>query len=209
MFDGPQLIGFAAAVVLLLVVPGPSTILILAHSLSGGRKAGLATVLGVETGTLLHTGAAALGLSTVLSTSASAFNLTKVLGASYLVLLGLKALRGGEQVAQPGRSLEPLRLREAYGRAVITNALNPKTALFFLALLPQFVRPERGHPLAQFLSLGLMVSALGLCYGTILAIAAGAFNGWLKRNEIARRQARLTGAILIALGLQLALAQRN
>ena len=209
MFDGTQLAGFVAAVAVLVIVPGPNTILILAHSLCGGRPAGLATVLGVETGTLVHTGAAALGLSAVLSTSALAFDIVKYVGASYLVVLGLRTLWGGGQPLPASASPELLRLSQAYWRAVLTNILNPKVALFFLALLPQFVRPERGRVVPQFLALGLIVSAVGLFFGAILALAAGTFSAWLRRGEVARWLQRLTGSVLLGLGVRLALTRRD
>lgn len=209
MFDSGQLIGFVAAVAVLVIVPGPNTVLILAHSLGGGRPAGLATVLGVETGTLVHTGAAALGLSAVLATSSLAFDLVKYVGAAYLVFLGLRALRGGGQALPASASPAPMGLSEAYGRAVLTNVLNPKVALFFLALLPQFVRPERGQLVLQFLVLGLIVSAVGLVFGAVLAVAAGTFSGWLSRGVVAKWQQRLTGGVLLGLGVRLAFARRD
>jgi threonine/homoserine/homoserine lactone efflux protein len=203
VFDSGQLAGFLAAVAVLVIVPGPNTILILAHGASGGRPAGLATVLGVETGTLIHTGAAALGLSAVLSTSALAFDLLKYAGAAYLALLGLRALRGhGTSLARVSGGR--LRLSQAYWRAALTNILNPKVAVFFLALLPQFVHPERGHLVLQFVVLGLMVSGVGLCFGSLLALAAGTLSAWLRRDAVARWQGRLTGTVLLALGVRLA-----
>lgn len=209
MFDRAQLIGFVAAVAVLVIVPGPNTILILAHSLGGGRRAGLATVLGVETGTLVHTGAAAFGLSAVLSTSAVAFDLVKYAGAAYLALLGIRALAGRGRVVLVSASPVPMGLSRAFGRAVVTNVLNPKVALFFLALLPQFVRPERGPLVLQFLVLGLVVSAVGLCFGSVLAVAAGTLRRWLSRDVVARRLERLTGGVLLGLGVRLALARRE
>jgi len=209
VFHSGELIGFVAAVTVLVIVPGPNTILILAHSASGGRLAGLATVLGVETGTLVHTGAAALGLSAVLSTSALAFDLVKYVGAAYLILLGLKALRGGSGARLGSNSGNRLELSQAYWRALFTNVLNPKVAVFFLALLPQFVHPERGRLAVQFLVLGLIVSAVGLCFGSLLALAAGAVSAWLRRDAVARLLERLTGSVLLALGVHLAWAHRN
>ncbi len=208
MFDRAQLAGFVMAVVVLVLVPGPNTMLILAHSLGAGRRAGLATVLGVETATLVHTGAAALGLSAVLSTSALAFGLVKYVGAAYLMFLGLRTLlRGGASPTSAGPAR--VRLSQAYVRAVVTNVLNPKVALFFLALLPQFVDPDRGHLVLQFLLLGLIVSAVGLCFGSALAVAAGAISGWLSQGAVARWQERITGTVLLGLGVRLAFATRH
>jgi threonine/homoserine/homoserine lactone efflux protein len=208
MFEGAQLAGFVAAVAVLVVVPGPNTMLILAHSLGRGRSAGLATVLGIETGTLVHTGAAALGLSAILSTSAVAFDLVKYAGAAYLLFLGFRALRGDGH-ALPSAAPGTLGVSDAYWRAVLTSVLNPKSALFFLALLPQFVHPERGHTVLQFFALGLIVSAVGLCFGSALAATAGTVRGWLGQNAVARWQRRVTGSVLLGLGMRLALAQRE
>ena len=209
MFDSAQLAGFVMAVAVLVLVPGPNTMLILAHSLGAGRRAGLATVLGVETATLVHTGAGALGFSAVLSTSALAFEVLKYVGAGYLIFLGLRALlgRGHSFVASTGAMR--LRLSQAYGRAFLTNVLNPKVALFFLALLPQFVNPERGHIALQFFILGFTVSAVGLCFGSALAVAAAAISDWLGQGAVVRWQERLTGSVLFGLGVRLAFATRN
>lgn len=209
MFDGAQLGGFVAAVAVLVIVPGPNTVLILAHSLGGGRPAGLATVLGVETGTLVHTVAAALGLSAALSTSTLAFDLVKYVGATSLIFLGVRALRARGRMPLALPCPVPLSLGQAFGRAVLTNVLNPKVALFFLAFLPQFVHPERGSLVLQFLVLGLIVSAMGLCFGTALAVAAGTFSLWLRQGAVAKGQERLTGVVLLGLGVRLALARRD
>ena len=209
MFDSAQLAGFVMAVVVLVLVPGPNTMLILAHSLGAGRRAGLATVLGVETATLVHTGAAALGLSAVLSTSALAFELVKYAGAAYLMFLGLRALLGGGHSLLVSTRAMRLKLSQAYARAVVTNVLNPKVALFFLALLPQFVNPERGNLVLQFFILGLIVSAVGLCFGSALAVGAGAIRKWLGEGAVGRWQERLTGSVLLGLGVRLAFATRN
>jgi threonine/homoserine/homoserine lactone efflux protein len=209
MFDSAQLMGFTAAVAVLVIVPGPNTILIVGHSLGGGRTAGLATVLGVETGTLVHTLTAAFGLSAVLSSSAIAFDLVKYVGAAYLVCVGLRELRSSGQARYTAASPAPLRPTQAYARAVLTNVVNPKVALFFLALLPQFVRPERGKIVLQFLVLGLIVSTFGLCFGALLALAAGTFSGWLSRGPVAKWQERVTGSVLLGLGVRLAFARRS
>ncbi|MEO6326324.1 MAG: LysE family translocator [Thermoanaerobaculia bacterium] len=210
MFDSAQILGFIAAVVVLVIVPGPNTIVILSHSLGGGRAAGLATVLGVETGTLVHTAAAAFGLSALLSTSALAFDCVKYTGAGYLVFLGLRALRGrAEEGLSEPNARAPMSLTQAYGRAVLTNVLNPKVAMFFLALLPQFVRPERGHVVMQLLALGLIVSTIGLCFGSLLAILSGSLSRWLSRGSVGLWQQRVSGSLLLGLGVRLAFVRRG
>ena len=208
MFDGTQLVGFVAAVAVLVIVPGPNTVLILANSLGGGRPAGLATVLGVETGTLVHTCAAALGLSAMVATSAVAYDLVRYLGAVYLLFLGAQALRSSGEDTE-SRATAGLDLSQVYRRALLTNVLNPKVAVFFLALLPQFVHPERGHLVLQFVVLGLIVSGIGLAFGSLLAFAAAAVSCWLRRDEVARWRRRLTGSVLLGIGLHLALAHRQ
>jgi RhtB (resistance to homoserine/threonine) family protein len=208
MFDATQILGFLAAVLVLVLVPGPNTMLILAHSVAGGRAAGLATVLGVEVGTVVHTLAAAFGLSAILATSALAFDVLKYAGAAYLVYVGLSELRRGRAAAGDAVHDAPdLPLHAFFRRAVLGNVVNPKVALFFLAFLPQFVRPERGHVVLQFAVLGLIVSAVGLCFGSLLALAAGAVSGWLRREVVARWQHRLTGSVLLGLGLRLAVVR--
>ena len=207
MFDTTQLLGFGAAVVVLVLVPGPNTMLILAHSLAGGRTAGLATVLGVEVGTVVHTLAAALGLSAILATSALAFDILKYVGAAYLVWVGVRELRQGRVAHADGPRAEDMRLGEAFRRAVLGNVVNPKVALFFLAFLPQFVHPERGHTVLQFAVLGLIVSAVGFCFGSLMAMAAGSLSGWLRHAAVARWQHRFRGSVLLGLGVRLALVR--
>jgi threonine/homoserine/homoserine lactone efflux protein len=208
MFDAMQILGFLGAVVVLVIVPGPNTMLILAQSAAGGRSAGLATVLGVETGTQIHVLAAASGLSAVLASSPTAFDAVRLVGAAYLTVLGLRALlaAGGDalQRSASGR----VSLPQAYRRAVLTNILNPKTAVFVLALLPQFARPERGHVGLQFAVLGLMLSAVSFTFGCFLAVAAGSVGGWISRPGAVSWQQRLLGGVLLGLGVRLAFAQR-
>lgn len=208
MFESSQLLGFVAAVLVLVLVPGPNTFLILSQTLAGGRAAGLATVAGIEAGTLVHTLSAALGLSAVLSASALAFEVVKYAGVAYLVALGVQALRNGGH-SPVGLAAPRAELPRAFRRALLTNVVNPKVALFFLALLPQFVHPERGGVIVQFLVLGLIVSAVGVCFGSLLACAASRVSAWFRNEAYARWQRRLTGSVLLALGARLALAQRE
>lgn len=206
MFDGSQLLGFLSAAALLVLTPGPNTVLILAHSGAGGRAAGLATVLGVETATLVHTGAAALGLSAMLSGFPAAFAAVEHAGACYLAWLGLTALRSAGRGTGPLGRVAAMRPPRAYRRALLTNLLNPRVGVFFLAFLPQFVRPERGQVAAQFVVLGLLVSALGLTSGALLALAAGSPGSWLRSPAVWRWQQRLAGLLLVAFSVRLALA---
>jgi threonine/homoserine/homoserine lactone efflux protein len=134
---------FVLAALVLLVVPGPSVLYIVARSVDGGRKAGLVSVLGVQTGAMVHIAFATLGLSAILASSAVAFSVVKWLGAAYLVWLGLKRIFGPDE-GENEVAVEPARLPRVFSQGVIVNTLNPKTTLFFLAFLPQFVHPARG-----------------------------------------------------------------
>jgi len=202
MFDATQLLGFVAAVMVLVLVPGPNTIIILAQSVGGGRMAGLATVAGVETGTVIHTVAAALGLSALLATSAFAFNAIKLAGAAYLIVVGYRMFRQPSIQLASGPQVSP---GLAFRRALVTNVLNPKVALFFLAFLPQFVKAERGDVFLQFVLLGLIVSMVGLFFGSMLALTAGSLTQWLQKNaRFESWQQRIAGSALICVGIRLA-----
>lgn len=207
MFPLEELTAYLAVALVLVAVPGPNTALIVAHSLAGGRRAGLATVAGVELGTLVHTAAAALGLSAMLTRSALAFGLVKWFGAAVLIVLGVRELMSRQGAPKPATRLESASLEpgRAMARAFVGNVLNPKVAIFFLAFLPQWVDPARGSAMVQFIVLGAILSALGSMCGVLLALAAAVAARHLGRHGTAFRwQRRLTGAVLIALGLRLA-----
>jgi threonine/homoserine/homoserine lactone efflux protein len=168
----------------------------------------VATGLGIAFGDLLHTAMATFGLSAVLMTSALAFSIVKYAGAAYLILLGLRAiLEKGEDLDLPAaRAIDPPR---AFAQAILAELLNPKTALFFLAFLPQFVRPERGSAIVQFVTLGLVFVLMSAAYTSLLALAAGGVSRWLGRHSrIGRWQGRVVGTIYLALGVRLALEER-
>ena len=175
---------------------------------SGGRRAGVVTTLGVNTATLVHTVAAAFGLSAVLATSATAFTVVKVVGAAYLVFLGVRAWRAGDTSAT--LTVRPaVSGRRLFTSGLITGVLNPKTALFFLAFLPQFVHPERGWVIAQFLVLGLLAAVVGVCWNCVLSWTAHAVAGRLTAAaRFARWRQRISGTVLVGLGLRLALVHR-
>jgi threonine/homoserine/homoserine lactone efflux protein len=201
MFDADQLLGFLAAVIVLVLVPGPNTVIILAHALIG-RAVGFATIAGVELGTLAHTTAVALGLSALLSASPVALIVVKVVGVIYLVVVGIRTFQ--QDAPQLSKSAS-LGVFVAFRRALFTNLLNPKVALFFLAFLPQFARPERGHLFLQFMVLGMIVSLVGICFASVLVLAAGSVAEWLRSHEsFARLQQRIVGIVLIGLALYLA-----
>jgi threonine/homoserine/homoserine lactone efflux protein len=198
---------FSLAALALVAVPGPNLVYIATRSVSEGRRAGVASALGVETGTLVHITAAAVGLSALLASSATAFELVRYAGAAYLVFLGVRTLLRREQHPLGTAATASPRLGRAYVEGVLVNVLNPKVALFFLAFLPQFVDPARGSAAEQILILGLILCALGCIVDMAYAFAAGALGGWLRgRPGFARRQAFVTGSIYVALGVTAALA---
>jgi threonine/homoserine/homoserine lactone efflux protein len=194
------LLVFAVAASVLVAIPGPNHIYIVTRSIAQGRRVGLASALGVETGTLVHISAATVGLSALVASSAMAFNALRFAGAAYLVYLGLRALLRDEDVAVDGGAAAAPSVRRAYLDGVLVNVLNPKVALFFLAFLPQFVDPERGSASTQILVLGLVVFAIATTSDVLYALAAGALGAWLRRRPgFARVQRYLTGCIYLAL----------
>jgi threonine/homoserine/homoserine lactone efflux protein len=202
----PTLALFSLAALALLAVPGPAVLYIVSQSVSHGRRAGLVSMLGIETGALFHVGAAAIGLSALLASSASAFALVKYVGAAYLIALGLLRLtRGSEQEPRAengGRDLRPLFLQ-----GVAVNVLNPKTALFFLAFLPQFVRPGHGPAALQVLVLGLLFLVLATLSDAVLALIAGGAGNRLRDSRQVRFMSRYgSGSVLVGLGVAAALA---
>ena len=186
---------------LLLLVPGPAVLYITSRSIGLGRAAGLVSAMGIAVGTLFHVAAATLGLSALLVSSASAFRLVKYAGAAYLVYLGIRTLRGGETGmldASNGRRS----LRSIFGQGVLVNLLNPKTALFFLAFLPQFVDPVRGHATLQIFELGVLFALMGWVSDSVWATIAGTFGTRLRGNvRLRSTQRKISGGALIALGL--------
>jgi len=202
MPETAKLLVFAAAALALVAVPGPNILYITTRSMSGGRRAGLACSLGVETGTFLHVTAAALGLSALLGSSALAFNLVKYGGAAYLVFLGVRALARREEASSPLPAAPVVPLRRAYAEGVLVQVLNPKVALFFLAFLPQFVDPDRGAVALQILVLGALLSALGFVVNCLCAFAAGTVGARLRHRPALRY---ITAAVYLALGATAAL----
>ncbi len=196
---------FAAAALALLVVPGPAVIYVTTRSIDQGRPAGLASVLGIATGTVVHTAAAALGVSALLASSAVGFTVVRYAGAGYLVYLGLRRILvsdpAGRDVVVPPRSL-----RRIYGQGVLVNVLNPKTALFVFAFLPQFVDPSRGPVPAQILLLGSLLAVMGIVSDGAYALLAARLGGWLRSSRrFAAVQRQVSGGVLVGLGVTAAL----
>jgi threonine/homoserine/homoserine lactone efflux protein len=201
---------FVVSGLLLNITPGQDTLYIVTRSVAQGRRAGLWSVLGISTGSVVHTLAAAFGLSAILATSASAFTVVKFAGAGYLVFLGVKMLLERPSAASPG--VEPALPHESswgiYRAAVLTNVLNPKVALFFLAFLPQFVAPDAPSRVLSFLLLGAVFVFNGTLWCLVLVLGASALSGRLRRNAAgARRLRQATGAVFVGLGARLALSK--
>ncbi|CAA9494215.1 MAG: Putative threonine efflux protein [uncultured Rubrobacteraceae bacterium] len=194
---------FIAASLALTLVPGPAVLYIVARSVEGGRWAGLVSVLGVGVGGLVHVFFAAAGLSAVLASSATAFSVVKWLGVAYLVYLGLQRILAGEE-GDAEITVEREPLSRVFSQGMIVNILNPKTALFFLAFLPQFVDPSRGAATAQIALLGITFVVLALCTDGLYALLSGTAADWLRRrNEnpwFRRGQRYVSGAVYLALG---------
>ena len=204
--DWSTLAVFSAAALLLLVIPGPAVLYIVAQSVSRGRVAGLASMAGIQVGGLVHVAAAALGLSALVVHSATAFNVVKYAGAAYLVFLGVRRLLGRDQNARDGVPQER-RLRSLFAQGIVVNVLNPKTALFFFAFLPQFVDVSRGDVAFQILVLGLVFIALATLSDGAYALAAGSAAGWLSaRRGFSRFERYVSGSVLVGLGLVTALS---
>ena len=204
--DSHTVLLFAVAAAALVSAPGPATLYIVTRSLDGGRRAGMASVLGINTGALVHIGAAALGLSALLASSALAFNAVKYAGAAYLVYLGVRKLLSKERVSIEGQ-VEPQTLARTFYQGIVVNVLNPKAALFFFAFLPQFVDVNAPGAALQILFLGAVFIAIAFIGDSTYALLAGAVRGLLKRSEaFSKTQKYLTGGIYILLGLGAAFA---
>jgi threonine/homoserine/homoserine lactone efflux protein len=205
--DGGSLAVFAAASLALAVVPGPAVLYIVAQSVPGGRRAGVVSALGVSTGGMFHVMAAVVGLSAILAASAEAFTVVKLIGAAYLVWLGVRTLLSGDDRIG-GRRVE-LTLAGVYRRGVVVNVLNPKTALFFLAFLPQFADPD-GSTRAQLALLGVLFVTIALASDLVWAMVAGTAGGMLRRSRtFLRVQRYVSGTIFVALGAVAATASRS
>jgi threonine/homoserine/homoserine lactone efflux protein len=203
-----QLLFFVTTAAILLAIPGPAILYIVGRSIGQGRNAGLVSALGIGVGTLVHTLAAAVGLSALLVSSATAFSVVKYLGAAYLVYLGVQRLRSKESLAAATDAAAPsVTLARVFAQGIVVNVLNPKTALFFFAFLPQFIDPARGHVATQILSLGILFAAMGTTSDSLWALFSGSVAGWLRNNQRWMRNERyVSGGILISLGVATAFA---
>jgi threonine/homoserine/homoserine lactone efflux protein len=200
---------FVAASWALIIAPGPDMIYVITRGIAHGRRAGLLSAVGVICGILVHTTAAAFGLALILQASATAFTIVKYAGVVYLLYLGIKSLRdkGTFELRQhtPGVNSQAL-----FWQGVLSNVLNPKVAIFFLAFLPQFVDKGSGSVALQMVMLGLTFAFFGLCFLAVVGLFAGGIGAWLtKRPGYTNFLRWLTGGVMIGLGLRLAFAERQ
>jgi threonine/homoserine/homoserine lactone efflux protein len=207
MPESSHLYLFVATALVLLLTPGPAVLYVIARSVSQGRMAGIVSVLGLEVGTLFHVGAAALGVSALLLSSALAFSVVKYLGAAYLIYLGVRKLLTREEAREDEARESAVSLRRVFWEGVVVNVLNPKTALFFFAFLPQFVSPSKSNVTAQMLFLGCLFVALATLSDGIYALLAGSVGHWLKGSRrFAKGERYFAGSVYIGLGLTTAFA---
>ena len=210
MPDVETLLVFTLAALVLNISPGPSNFYVLSRSVSQGTGAGLVAAIGLGLGSLVHVGAAAIGLSVIFQASATAYTVFKLLGAAYLIWLGIMTLRAG-----PLQPMEAVKTpRRGHGRilreSALVEVLNPKTALFFLAFLPQFVDVSAGPIAPQMLLLGMIVTVTALPCDALVAVASGSLAARLRDSALARRVLNwLSGGLLLGLGVTVALSRRS
>lgn len=205
MFEQSQLIIFISASIALLLLPGPAVLYITARSANQGRVAGFVSVLAIETANLVQAIAAGLGLSAILLSSALAFDVVKYLGATYLIYLGIKKLLTKEE-SSIGQEVKRESLSQIFWQGFIINILNPKTALFFFAFLPQFVNPEKGNVTLQNLSLGVLFVTLAFITDSVYALVASSLAEKLNANKnFQKGQKYFAGLVYIGLGITTAL----
>jgi len=204
------LVFFSAALALNLS-PGPDLLFVLSRTLSGGRRVGVASVCGVCSGALVHVAAAALGLSAIMATSALAFAVVTYVGAAYLVYLGIQALRStGAGMSLDLKNASRITAWQAYRQGILVDVLNPKAAIFFMAFLPQFVRPDGGAVALQLLVLGVLVVLVAVVVEcTVVLLAARASTVLRSSPRLSQWLDRVLGSVLIGLGIRLGLAERT
>ena len=202
MISATTLIAFLSASVLLAITPGPGIMYVLTRSLAGGRREGILSSLGTLVGGFVHVIAAGLGISAVLATSAVAYQAVRWAGALYLIYLGVRMFRSA---GQGETSTEETRAGNPFTQGIMTEVLNPKTAIFFLSFIPQFVNAKAGEVLGQFLLLGTITVLLNTSADVCVAMFAGPIGQKLLASRRARKnQQRATGALMIGLGVYVA-----
>jgi threonine/homoserine/homoserine lactone efflux protein len=205
--SGTQFSLFLAAALIIAAVPGPGIFYVAARTLSGGRTTGVASTFGTALGGLVHVLAGALGVSAIVLASAELFTALKFAGALYLIWLGIRTFREGRQPI--AEAVSPAGARQAFREGVLVEALNPKTAAFFLAFIPQFIDPAGGHPAPQFAVLGLISVLLNtLADVVVVMMAATARAGMVRRPRLVQRLRQGSGLFIAGLGISLALVRR-
>ncbi|HEX6495454.1 MAG TPA: LysE family translocator [Acidobacteriaceae bacterium] len=203
MMEGTRFFLFGAAALVLAVTPGPGMLYVLGRTVNGGRREGILSSLGTFAGGSIHVLAAALGLSAILATSATAFQIVRYVGAAYLIYLGIAMIRNRNLAPQP--AMDKGGGSRPFLQGIATEVLNPKTALFFLSFIPQFVSVSRGHVVLQFLVLGTVSVTLNTCADLVVVMSASALARKLKNDErFARRQRTASGVGMIGLGIYVA-----
>jgi threonine/homoserine/homoserine lactone efflux protein len=211
MIDPSQLTLYIAAAALLAVTPGPGIFYVAARTLAGGRAEGVASSFGTGLGGMVHVAAGSLGVSAIVLASAELFTALKLIGAAYLVWIGFRTIRSARQGAGLGEipATPPVGPRRAFREGALVEALNPKTAAFFLAFVPQFLDPAAGHVALQFMLLGVISVTLNTLADLVVACAAGGIrDGAAARPALIARLRAASGAAMVALGLGLAFARR-
>ncbi|MBZ5654253.1 MAG: LysE family translocator [Acidobacteriia bacterium] len=207
MIDSTRILVFLSAAILLAIAPGPGMLYVLARTLAGGRREGLLSSLGTFLGGMVHVFAAAAGVSIILAKSALAFATVKYLGALYLCFLGVRMILDARKDSDISVAELPAR-RNPFGQGLVTEALNPKTALFFLSFIPQFVNRASGHVFLQFVVLGLISVTLNTAADIVVTLLAGPLGQRIRGSQrFRRRQRTLTGAFMIGLGTYVALGE--
>lgn len=199
MISLPHLAAFLSASVMLAITPGPGLLYVLTRSLAGGRREGVYSSLGTWVGGFAHVLAAAWGLSALLTASAMAYQTVRYAGAAYLVFLGVRMLLSAQREEAVGE-VQPVTAAAAFRQGVVTEALNPKTALFFLAFIPQFIDPKAGSAFGQFLLLGTISVGLNTMADLVVAFFAGEISGLLRSRKARRNQRMATGLTMVGMG---------
>jgi threonine/homoserine/homoserine lactone efflux protein len=208
MVHAVTLLTYGAIVLGFVFIPGPATLLTVTRAASSGVRVGVATGAGIAAGDLVHTFTAIVGISAIIAASATLFSVIKYVGAAYLVYLGVRAMLDRARATFVTRE-PPISAGVAFRQAILAEVLNPKTALFFLAFLPQFVRPENGSVTSQLTILGVVFVLLGLVSTVVYAVAAAGLGELLRRNPtVLKWQGKAVGGVYCALGVRLALESR-
>jgi threonine/homoserine/homoserine lactone efflux protein len=210
MIPTHDLLIFAAAALLMVLTPGPNMVYLLSRSVCQGRGAGVLSLFGVATGFLVHMLAAAAGLSAIFIAVPLAYDLLKWIGAAYLVWLAWQAVRPGARSPFEARDLPPDSPRKLFAMGFLTNLLNPKVAVFYLSIFPQFVDPEQGSVFVQSVTLGFVQMSISFAVNLLIILSAAGIAGWFARNPLwLAAQRFVMGFVLGALAVRLALEQRK